>query len=111
MTIDEAIAIVKDEAAFCRSLAEKDGDTIGGDFSTWSNRKAEAQDMLIAEYGRLANTLRGMADSNPFCEERDRNGNRVGLSHGNPVIDASGYRIAACKSLGIDPFLGMKGAK
>lgn len=53
MTIDEAVAIVRDEAAFCRSLAEKEGKNIGGDFAAFMIRKAEAQEVVCAEVERL----------------------------------------------------------
>lgn len=56
MTLEEAIAIVKEEAAFGRHLAETDGENVGGDFASWCNRKAEAQEMLVACVEKLPKT-------------------------------------------------------
>jgi len=57
MMIEEAIEIVKEEAAFCRHLAKKDGENVGGDFAVFSIRKAEAQETVVADIERLRQQL------------------------------------------------------
>ena len=69
MTIDEAIAIVREEADFCGQLAEKeDGNGMGGDFADFMRRKAEAQRSVLAEIERLRKVeadLRAAIDAGP----------------------------------------------
>lgn len=57
MSIDQALAIVREEGAFCRSLAEKDGKNIGGDFAAFVLRKAGAEEAVCAEVERLSVSL------------------------------------------------------
>lgn len=84
MNIEEAKAIVNNEAMYCRSagancLAMTEGDS---DYGAWLLRKAEAQEMVLKEADRLTaivDELRKLCCD--YCSEdipRDANGKHAG---------------------------------
>ncbi len=58
MNVDDAIAIVRDEASFCRRTAEVvEGMDRQDGYAAFLIRKAEAQETLMAEIERLTAVL------------------------------------------------------
>jgi hypothetical protein len=53
MKISEAIKIVREEAAFCRRLADEDERDVDEDLAAFCGHKAESQETVVAEVERL----------------------------------------------------------